>query len=165
MNCSRAQFPVVWVKLCFESNRQMWNILLFSCLPHTKACTCTFIRLLTRSMLDRQSNPIFASSPFFDWTCLVTQLLLIATLACIRWKVVFKIGEHCQFMVNKTADVEHCYLFHECIVIFLILNTFTTKVGGEFKLSSQRSSWSGNRCTEFTYPIEFFTCPGQAGNR
>ena len=26
-------------KLCFETNKQMWNILLFSCLPHTKAYT------------------------------------------------------------------------------------------------------------------------------
>ena len=73
MNCSRVQFPAVWVKLCFE----------------------------------------------FDWTCQVTQLLLITVLACTQWKAVFKIGEHCQFMVNKTEDFKHCYLCHDCIVIFL----------------------------------------------
>ena len=39
MNCSRAQFPAGWVKLCFETNKQMQNILLFSCLTHTKAYT------------------------------------------------------------------------------------------------------------------------------
>ena len=43
MNCSRAQFPAVWVKLCFESNRQMRNILLFSCF----LCLTKHARLLS----------------------------------------------------------------------------------------------------------------------
>ena len=38
LNCSSAQFPSVWVKLCFESNKQIQNILLFSCLPHSLIC-------------------------------------------------------------------------------------------------------------------------------
>ena len=67
-------------------------------------------------------------------------------------------------MVNKTADFEHCYLCHECIVIFLILNTFTTKVGGEFKWSSQQSSLLPNQATavlNLPARLKFLVAPGK----
>ena len=67
-------------------------------------------------------------------------------------------------MVNKTADFEHCYLCHECIVIFLILNTFTTKVGGEFKWSSQRSlllpDWA-TAVLNLPARLKFLVAPGK----
>ena len=102
MNCSRAQFPAGWVKLCFETNKQMQNILLFSCLTHTKAYT------------------------FILWTSLVCwpDRLCSTWLLCLNVHARFceklgLIGEHCQFVVNETADFKHCYLCNDCIVIFL----------------------------------------------
>ena len=151
----------------------MQNILLFSCLPCTKAYTF----ILWTSLVcwpDRLCSTITHTLShfriFFDWTSQVTQLLLIAVLAGTQWKVAFTIGEHSasQFMVNKTADFKHCYLCHDYIVIFLnfehVYNQTRLWIQVEY-LAKFVVARLGNHCTEFTCLIEIFSYPGQAGNR
>ena len=166
------QFPAVWVKLCFETNKQMWNILLFSCLPHTKACT-----FILRTSLVCWPDPGLTDNrhicmvPFSHPVLCLTEharLLSFCWSQCWLVQYMVKSGEHCQCMVNKTADFEHCYLCHDSVLwYFFILNMFTTKVGSEFKWSSQWSSLFTDRATtvlNFPAQLKFLVAPGIVGN-
>ena len=62
---------------------------------------------------------LFASSPLVSLNMLGYSASVDRSADFAHSEKLRLIGEHCQFMVNKTANFNHCDLCHDCIVIFL----------------------------------------------
>ena len=150
MNCSRAQFPNYVLRPINKC-----KIFYFSAAWHTLKPILLFFEL--HSSVD-QIN--LALLDYFVWMYMPGYSASVDRSAVKSW---FK-GDTASLWSTKLR-ISNIAIFATIVLwYFLILNMFTTKVGGEFKWSSRRSSLLSARATtvlNLPARLKFLAAPGK----